>query len=774
MKVIAENTIRGGWFAHGFNPPELAGVFLAKLTCKLHPDAVATLLSEEGVVELTGDVPHDDDLVNPLKLSSDFAPFKPRFDLLMHAASYSPSRKPEPSWDARWRVGEWSKSLRVFGDRQWIVEPLSFRASQPAPVAKLKVDYRGAYGGPSSTLNPVGKGFGLQAQQLPNIEDPQHPIKTPSDTSPPAGFGPISPGWRARQRWVGTYDDSWKSARWPWFPKDFDYAYFNAAPLDQQLQRSLNGDEELVFENLHLELSNFRSRLPGVRVRCFLSERPAAPDELSATDFREVPLQFDTLQIDMEQQIATLLFRGQTPIQSLKMTELQTVFLMTESIAEPPLSAAECMTRFSMLVHADDDEPEDPAERAAEEASQQETEKQMEALEIEYATAMKEAEQHEAEAVKRAIAAGIDPAKFDQPDSTSLSELKSQLMELANSLRATQPSAASEIEAQFADIDELTAIEAEMKADAGEALTREDVVRMAADRESFHGRSLSDLELHELDLSGLDFSDVDFSESMLDGTNLSGANLTNANFGEADLTDADLSGACLDHADFSEAIVEGCNFAHTSIEQTVFSELDLKGCNFRSAHGSGADFSEAKLAGVDFSQAVLPRADFSEAELNQAVFDRAQLKDASFDGVAAAGVRMREANLSGVRASDQADFTGGDFSRCTADGSVWEQSILDRCDFTESTFRQAIFTCASLAKSRFDRSDLTDSVFDDADLTAASLDQCNLLRASLDRAKLVDASLREANIYRAGFWNAQMAGMNRRGTRLIGTVLTDE
>lgn len=798
MRFIAESSIRGGWFTHSFQPPQLAGVFVAKLTCRLQPNGTAQLIDDAGVetvaeadaaalaansaateprlepAHLQGDVHADDDPAAPLLASTDFAPFKPRCDMLLRATSYSPSRRPEVAWVARWHVGEWSKSLRIVGDRQWLVEPLGFRTSAPQPTQQVPLDYRCAFGGPSSPLNPTGRGYGWQAVQLPNIEDPTRPIRTPSDDCPPAGVGPLASHWSQRRQHVGTYDELWRATRWPWFPQDFDYAYFNAAPADQQLAIDLLGDEELAFENLDAELPFLRTRLPGVRVRCFISETVAEPHQLSANDFREVTLRFDTLHIDLHTRTATLLFRGHAPVRTLKMSELQTVFMMTESVAAPVLSPAAWLQHFHNLAHDEPEEVTDAAEQAAETAELAAFQAKMDALEAEHAQVTQQAEQQAAAAFQQAVAAGIDPAQLNAAAVGSLSELQAQMREMAQAIRATQPQSARELEEQAAELEQLATVEAEMQAGSEEPLTREDVQRMAAAGASFHGLSLVDLELHELNLAGLDFSDVDFSECMLDGVDLSGANLQNANFSGADLTDANLRGACLDYADFSEAVVEGCNFENASLRQANLSELELVGLNFRGIHAAEADFSQSQLSGADFTGAQLARADFSGAQLAAASFERAQLPAASFEGAQARGARLAQADLSGVHASEQADFSGADLRNCVADGSIWDSSILDACDCRQSSWQHAIFSSASLVRCRLDRSNLANSVLDDANLNHASLDQCNLLRASLERADLRGASLREANIYLAGFWDAQLAGLDRRGTKLLGTILRDE
>jgi hypothetical protein len=50
-----------------------------------------------------------------------------------------------------------------------------------------------------------------------------------------AGFGPVGRSWAQRVEYTGTYNQEWINERWPNLPKDFDFAYWNCAPSDQQI-----------------------------------------------------------------------------------------------------------------------------------------------------------------------------------------------------------------------------------------------------------------------------------------------------------------------------------------------------------------------------------------------------------------------------------------------------------------------------------------------------------------------------------------------------------
>jgi hypothetical protein len=62
-------------------------------------------------------------------------------------------------------------------------------------------------------------------------------------------FGPIGRSWSPRSKYAGTYDDNWLENVFPFLPDDFDDAYYQSAPADQQIDY-LRGGEEVVLSNL--------------------------------------------------------------------------------------------------------------------------------------------------------------------------------------------------------------------------------------------------------------------------------------------------------------------------------------------------------------------------------------------------------------------------------------------------------------------------------------------------------------------------------------------
>jgi hypothetical protein len=130
----------------------------------------------------------------------------------------------------------------------------------------MPITYERAFGGECPTSrrasgthcerrNPVGVGFAEKAKDLaelplPNIEDKAELIDSWRSHPKPAGFGPIAPDWSPRIEYAGTYDSVWQQNRFPLLPQDFSDRFFQAAPLDQQVQGFLRGGEVVQLRNL--------------------------------------------------------------------------------------------------------------------------------------------------------------------------------------------------------------------------------------------------------------------------------------------------------------------------------------------------------------------------------------------------------------------------------------------------------------------------------------------------------------------------------------------
>ncbi|MCB1037048.1 MAG: DUF2169 domain-containing protein [Acidobacteria bacterium] len=343
MEVETSRFVVDPPFTFGFvpwqiRPPQDSLTVIAKGTFHLHPGEPATGEEEEGARQpVCGDLFHGGDPQRGCRYPSDFVAFKPRADLLLAGHCHPPGGEPCTSCDVTFRVGKASNTLKVFGHRWWQRQGRGWKMAEPRPFAEMELVWERAFGGPGFGRNPLGMGIaerltpaGKKIRPLPNLEDPRDLIRSPGQLPNPASFAPQAPGWEERMRRLGTYDDKWLDERWPWFPADMDWGYFNAAPDGLQVPY-LRGDEELFFGNLHPEHPRYVSRLPGLRARCFLVENLGGERRL-----REVEMKIDTLWVDMDAELLVLVWRGTADVLSLEHEEIERFLVVAEPLAEPP------------------------------------------------------------------------------------------------------------------------------------------------------------------------------------------------------------------------------------------------------------------------------------------------------------------------------------------------------------------------------------------------------------------------------------------------------
>lgn len=823
MRLVTDSTANICWSVGAVKDLGLIFSVAVKAEFLLKHDEAAVLLPEPP--QCSGDVYSDDEggqvaLIYP----SDFAPFKPKADILLAGIAHAPSGGVVSQIEVGLRVGACRKTLSVSGDRFW-ESPLLFwsKPSPPARFNSMPVVYQRAFGGAKFKRNPVGLGFGQE--RLPNIESPDQPVRGRSDRPSPAGFGPIAPNWEPRRSKVGSYKGKWLKERWPWFPDDFDWSHYNAAPDDQQVQGYLRGDEELEFQNLNPKHPIYRSRLPALRARVFVQiELPGTSPE-----FREVKLNLDTLWADPEGEKLILVWRGLTPVRSVKFKEVTHLLAFTEPMVAPLRTNEQIRSWMQLRIAEEKGEgpptPEEAVEKAARLAAQEEFKKDMAAMDMQQAELEKEfaaleediGKQMEGQE-KQAIADGADPKLLEaSAREPTIPEVQAELRKQAASLAEIDPESARKLESVADEIGELGRMDQEFAAlGADDSLSKSGTISadLAVDKvptgtdaglakpatlnspaaalagagpdaagpkgstrlkispgQSMREADLSNLDLTTLDLSGMDFSAANFSGTDLSGVKLVGAQLTGAKFRNANLTRADFSRAVLDGADFSEAKMPGARFTGASMQAASFSELDLSGIDFSGSKGKRADFSGSSLERANFAGAKLPQADFAGANVKAANFAESELPSADFGGCVAIGINMEKADLTNLRAGEKADYTGGNFRQAKAPKSVWETAVLDKADFSGAVLTGALFEDASLKGTRFDRAELTKANFENASAQQAVLTNANLLRASFNRANLSDASLEGSNLYEAGFWQTVFHRTEFRAANLKRTTL---
>ncbi|EYF08874.1 DUF2169 family type VI secretion system accessory protein [Chondromyces apiculatus] len=744
---------------------------------------------------LTGDVFRDDDdeRLGECLYPNDFADYKLNAEVLLLGTCHAPGQRQVVECPVRFAVGSWSKILRVVGPRVWSDNLSGAVMSEPLPFTRMPLDHAHAYGGPTFAWNPSGKGH--DGRELPNVEHPAQPIRSRNDRPEPAGFGPLNPLWPQRASKMGKeYGKSYQEKRAPFYAEDFDWTYFSAAPLDQQLKGYLRGDEELSVHNVHPHAPVIVARLPGLRVRAFVNDVVGA--------FREVALSLDTLTVDADKGVVYLTWRGLDKVREDDLTDVKTVLIASEPLADHPLPEA----HYRQILDAFE---KDPTGLLA-------------SMPPDFIAAAAGAGQ-----AGQAPPPGVDPltATIEQKFGKTLTAEQSPLGQAADVLKRPEVASRLDMKAALAkaandDANRAPAFlslkpgslgnlglrdtmrgvmakVAELKK-AAAASNRE--VKNIAELEALpHDPRLKQLDpsytppgpistdepgpyrnLSEQDLSGRDLSGLDLRGATMEGTNLTGAKLRgtkltgailrNAVLYKADLTDAYLTDADLTLANCGAVHAIGASFRGATLEQAFFQGANLTFATLTEVKGEYVAFGGADLTEVKAHRARLDHSDFSEASLQQADFSSASLALCLFTACRAARVNLSGALLNGANFAG-ADLRGGRFNQARGDRSFWTKALLDGADFGHAVLLAAHFTECSAVSARFYGANLRECRFYRATLERAEIVRANLFSADLCKAKLDGARFTGSSLYDAKFLQASGAGCDFTDANLKRSTL---
>ncbi|MDR0701437.1 MAG: DUF2169 domain-containing protein [Azoarcus sp.] len=260
-----------------------------------------------------------------MRYGADYVRFKPRCDVLFDACAHAPANRPVRHLEACVRIGDWRKSLRVIGPRKWQQGQSGLTPTEPELFVRMPLHHGHAFGGTreysqdgqdlSETLldNPVGMGWGgahtghmLKGEPLPNLEYPEHPVRSPDGAYLPAALSAVGRHWQARSQYTGTFDEVWQRDVAPFLPKDFDERFHQCAPQDQQIGYP-QGGVDVYLRNILAECPEYRFRLPtlsGMKVR--ILRRDYGTETLDAVA--------DTLYFETQQKRFSVIWRTSTPI----------------------------------------------------------------------------------------------------------------------------------------------------------------------------------------------------------------------------------------------------------------------------------------------------------------------------------------------------------------------------------------------------------------------------------------------------------------------------
>ncbi len=758
MRVAKDSAYEFSYAVWQLRPPQHTMTVVVKATYALVHGGVC--VDAEKPVPCGGDAHWDDDPDASLRLDGDLALTKPRGECTLAGTCYAPNGVPAAAVQVRMRVGAIDRSITVVGDRHWSSNGV---LEGPAPFEKMPLRWERAFGGPGFAENPVGVGITPvdtprgRVVPLPNLEDPFALIHTQGARPPPAHLGPLHRLWSARIRHAGTYDDRWRDTRWPWFPDDFSPAYFNAAPIEQQIDGYWRGDERILLRGFHPKHTEIDTHLPGRRVRAFVDRRNADGQGV----FTELAMRLDTIAIDADKGEVYCLWRGTVDVADEKLSDVDRLFYLDAPAAEPPRDLAACealMWQKIRELDGDDEEQESDADDDENFVSPPE-------VPLEETPAVKRltARFNEALIPAGVTLAGLSAGAKSEPlpkASAVVAELERQRRPVPAEVRAA---AVAEAE-----------IDGEVEGQAPAELTRDDVERMAAAGEDLTERDLTGLDLSELDLSGVDFSGCVLRGARLDRCRLEGTLFDEANLSEAILArsfargasflEADLSKARADAATFRGAVFDGADAEEASFEHCDFEEASFERAGFHKARCASARFVKAKLTTADFTEAVLTGADFTEASLVDTSLERSRAEGANFD----------RADMTGARPSEGARFERATLTEIKGAKSQWAGSVLDDADLTHAELERADFTGANLVRARLDGIKARRACFQEAVLVGASALGADVFQGSFEAADLSHADLRGANLFAAQLWRAKTEGTQLTLANLDRTHLEGE
>lgn len=259
-----------------------------------------------------------------LRYGSDFARFKPKCDVIFDTCAHAPDGKPVKQMDVAVQVGAMQKSIRVHGSRRWQRRLGITVMGEAEPFTTMPLHYGLAFGGTrwydkgkerlceALLTNPAGLGYAgsktasqMHDEPAPNLEDPSHPVKSPSSKSLPHALGAIARHWSPRRELAGTYDDHWRDEVFPLLPADFDEAFHQVASTDQQIAYPIGG-EVVVLKGLLRQAERLEFTLPSTRL---FGEVQRTDDSTTAIDLR-----VDTLSFETERRRFSAIWRASLPL----------------------------------------------------------------------------------------------------------------------------------------------------------------------------------------------------------------------------------------------------------------------------------------------------------------------------------------------------------------------------------------------------------------------------------------------------------------------------
>lgn len=249
-----------------------------------------------------------------LMVARELFPYRPRVDVTLTGHAQLPAG------------GVGIARLAVRGEGGWIDKSLEVRPPPShghtrLPPSRVPLSWEATW---ADDENPVGVPRGSLAWIL----DPEQPGKG-------VGFGPVAPHWARRNSALGGHDPTFLEVDSPRFPDAFDWEYFHAAPIDQQLA-FLGGTEAIELDGILDRARTLRTSLPHLVAAAWAF----APWEVA--EGQPLDLVADGLAIDADRALAHVVWRATYPMlgEDWSLSQLQLMASVEARVAPgEPLSS---------------------------------------------------------------------------------------------------------------------------------------------------------------------------------------------------------------------------------------------------------------------------------------------------------------------------------------------------------------------------------------------------------------------------------------------------
>lgn len=182
---------------------------------------------------------------------------------------------------------EWKKVLRIYGKRTWKKSVLNYTISKTDIISKpIPIIYENSYGGQETEnqlhewpLNPIGRGYNFKSSslisdELAAIEIGPNFITSPTQSTVPAGFAPLSIFWEPRASAIGSLLESKNFSQGSPYGEDALETVHHVAPEDQWFPKPFSGGEIIYLRGLVKDVPHQKTvklAIPKVNFDCYAS-----------------------------------------------------------------------------------------------------------------------------------------------------------------------------------------------------------------------------------------------------------------------------------------------------------------------------------------------------------------------------------------------------------------------------------------------------------------------------------------------------------------------